>query len=68
MKGCQEIPNTGPLEIVMAAVIIAGIGGGGYYLYRTKKTLKTVETAAKGSDSVVESIDSKDTPKESSEK
>ena len=43
MEGCQELPNTGPLEIVMAAVIIIGIGGGGYYLYKTKKTLKTVE-------------------------
>lgn len=43
MEGCQELPNTGPLEIVMAIIIIAGIGGGGYYLYRTKRTLKTVE-------------------------
>lgn len=49
MEGCQELPNTGPLEIVLAAVIIAGIGGGGYYLYRTKKTLKTVENDISGS-------------------
>ena len=48
MEGCQELPNTGPLEIVLAAIIIAGICGGGYYFYRTKRTLKTVETAAKG--------------------
>lgn len=48
LEGCQELPNTGPLEIVMAAVIIAGIGGGGYYLYRTKKTLKTVEGGVAG--------------------
>ena len=47
MEGCQELPNTGPLEIVMAAIIIAGIAGGGYYFYRTKKTLKTVENNAK---------------------
>lgn len=47
---CQELPNTGPLEIFMAAIIIAGIGGGGYYLYRTRKTLNKVETIAKGGD------------------
>lgn len=58
MEGCQELPNTGPLEIVMTIAIIAGIGGGGYYLYRTKKTLKTVENAVSG----------KDTPKDSSQK
>lgn len=48
MEGCQEIPNTGPLEIVMAAIVVAGIGGGGYYFYRARKTLKTVEASAKG--------------------
>ena len=48
LEGCQELPSTGPLEIVMAAVIIAGIGGGGYYLYRTRKTLSKVESTAKG--------------------
>ena len=37
MPGCQELPNTGPVEIIMAIVIIIGIGGGGYYLYRTQK-------------------------------
>ena len=47
MEGCQELPNTGPLEIALAVVIILGIGGGGYYFYRTKKTLKTAETTAK---------------------
>ena len=50
LEGCQELPNTGPLEIVLAIVIIAGIGGGGYYLYRTRKTLKTVEHNVKGED------------------
>ena len=44
MEGCQELPNTGPLEIVLAIIIILGIGGGGYYWYRTRKTLK--ETTA----------------------
>lgn len=48
MEGCQKIPNTGPLEIVMAIIIILGIGGGGYYLYRTKKNLKKVSDAVKG--------------------
>ena len=48
MEGCQELPNTGPVEIIMAAVIIIGIGGGGYYLYRTQKTLKTVESGVSG--------------------
>ena len=50
MEGCQELPNTGPLEIIMAIVIIAGIGGGGYYLYRTKRALKTVENSVSGKD------------------
>lgn len=48
MEGCQELPNTGPVEVVLAIIIVLGILGGGYYLYRTKKTLKTVENAAKG--------------------
>ena len=61
MEGCQELPNTGPLEIVLAIVIIAGIGGGGYYLYRTNKTLKTVESSVSGKDA-------KDAPKDSSQK
>lgn len=45
-----ELPNTGPVEIVMAAVIVLGICGGGYYLYRTKKTLKVVEDNISGKD------------------
>ena len=48
MPECQELPNTGPLEIVMAIIIIAGICGGGYYLYRSRKTLNKVEKTAKG--------------------
>ena len=48
MEGCQELPNTGPLEVILAIVIIAGIGGGGYYLYRTQRTLKTVEDSVSG--------------------
>ena len=48
MEECQELPNTGPLEIVMAIIIAIGIGGGGYYLYRTRKALHKVEDSAKG--------------------
>ena len=61
MEGCQELPNTGPLEIVLAIVIITGIGGGGYYLYRTQKTLKTVENSVSGKDAA------KDTPNKDSD-
>lgn len=43
----SEMPQTGPLEIAMVAIIIVGISAGGYYFYRTKKTLKTVENTAK---------------------
>lgn len=50
MEGCQELPNTGPVEVILAIVIVLGIAGGGYYLYRTKKTLKTAEKVVKGED------------------
>lgn len=55
MEGCQELPNTGPLEIVLAIVIIAGIGGAGYYFYRTRRTLKTVENDVSGKDAPTDS-------------
>ena len=42
LEGCQELPNTGPVEIIMAIIIVAGSSCGGYYLYRTKKTLNKV--------------------------
>ena len=48
MEGCQELPVTGPVEIVMAIIVVLCICAGGYYLYRTKRTLKTVETNATG--------------------
>lgn len=44
----KELPETGPAEIIMAVVVVLGIGGAGYYLYRTKRTLKVVEGAATG--------------------
>lgn len=60
MEGCKELPNTGPLEIVMAILIVLGIGGGGYYFYRSRKNLGKAEKKAKGQD-----LDKKpeDTPK-----
>lgn len=70
MEGCQQLPNTGPLEIVLAVIIIAGIGGGGYYLYRSRRTLKTVENVAKGETTDVKeetSIKDDKEPKDSSE-
>ena len=50
MEGCQELPNTGPVEIILAIVIVLGICGGGYYLYRSNKTLNKAEKVAKGDD------------------
>lgn len=60
LEGCDELPNTGPLEIVMAAIIIAGIGGGGYYLYRTKKTLNKVNSTIVDGDSKTDSTTTAD--------
>lgn len=51
LPGCElpeSIVQTGPLEIVMAILVIAGIGGAGFYLWRTKHTLKTVENVVTG--------------------
>ena len=45
-----NLPKTGPVEIVMAIAIALGICGGGYYFYRTKKSLKSIEGAASGKD------------------
>lgn len=44
----EELPNTGPVEIAIAAVIIAGIGGGGFYFYRTQKALKAAQRGIVG--------------------
>ena len=44
----DQIVSTGPLEIVMAVVIVLGIAGGGFYLYRTRRTLKVVENEVSG--------------------
>ncbi len=45
-----NFPVTGPVEIAMAIAIALGICGGGYYFYRTKKSLKTIEGTAAGKD------------------
>lgn len=43
-----ELPNTGPAEIVLALVIVTGIGIGGVYFIRTRSTLKKLEGDAEG--------------------
>ena len=47
LEGCKEMPNTGPVEVVLAIAIILGIAGGVYYLYRTRKTLQQVTDVVK---------------------
>ena len=59
----DEIVNTGPVEITMAIVILLGIGIGGFYLYRTSKTLKTVEKEVTG-----KIPEAPETPKDTEEK
>lgn len=60
MEGCQELPSTGPLEIVMAVIVVLGIGGGGYYLYRTRRTLKATEKVASGKALDADKVDKKE--------
>ncbi|MBR3132258.1 InlB B-repeat-containing protein [Candidatus Saccharibacteria bacterium] len=47
-EGCQELPNTGPAEIIMAVVIVSCIGFIGYRFYRTNQTLSKVENFVSG--------------------
>ena len=51
MEGCQELPSTGPVEVAIATLIIGGIGGAGYYLYSTRRALKTVKSGIVGGNS-----------------
>lgn len=44
----KEIVKTGPVEIVMAVIIVLGIGAGGFYFYRTRRALKTVKNVVTG--------------------
>lgn len=50
-EGCElpsELPNTGPVEIALAVAIVLGILGGGFYLWRSNRVLKKVESAVSG--------------------
>lgn len=55
----DEIVNTGPLEITLAVIIVLGILAGGFYFWRTRHALKSVEKEVKGD---IKS-ESKDEPK-----
>ena len=48
MAGCQKLPNTGPVEITVAIVIVLGIIGAFFYFYRTRKMLKNVNSSVAG--------------------
>jgi len=51
---CDELPseivNTGPAEVIMSILIVLIISGGGYYLYRSRRTLKKVTAKVEGHD------------------
>lgn len=42
-----EIPHTGPTEIVLATIIVTGIGVGGAYYYASRKQLKKLTDSTK---------------------
>lgn len=50
LPGCQEMPDTGPAEIMMAIVIVLGIGGAAFYLIYSRRTLRKVEAIVTGKD------------------
>lgn len=52
----SELPNTGPVEIILAIIIILGIGVGGFYLYRTRKTLNVVKKNVSGKKSAEKDV------------
>jgi len=69
LPGCdlpKEIVSTGPLEIVMAVVIVLGIGGAGFYFWRTKRTLKTVQDVVSGDNTNVNTTVDTSAPSEGS--
>lgn len=45
---CQTIPDTGPVEIVLAIIIVLGLCGAGFYFWRTHKKVKAVENKVSG--------------------
>ena len=47
---CQRIPDTGPVEIILAIVIVLGLCGAGFYFWRTHKKVKAVENKVAGKD------------------
>ena len=49
-EGClpSELPTTGPAEIVLAGVIVAGLIVGIFYYANSRRTLKRLENEAKG--------------------
>ena len=53
----KEIVETGPLEITMAAIVALGIAAGGFYLFRTRRALKTVKSAVVGESKAVNPFD-----------
>ena len=71
---CQTIPDTGPVEIVLAIIIVLGLCGAGFYFWRTHKKVKAVENKVSGKsepksepekteDKAKENAPKKDTPK-----
>lgn len=71
---CQTIPDTGPVEIVLAIIIVLGLCGAGFYFWRTHKKVKAVENKVSGKsepksepekaeDKTKENAPKKDTPK-----
>ncbi|MBR5389428.1 hypothetical protein IK146_02625 [Candidatus Saccharibacteria bacterium] len=49
-SGClpTELPSTGPAEIVLSGVILAGLAVGIFYYVNSQRTLKRLENEAKG--------------------
>lgn len=68
LPGCElptEIVKTGPLEITLAVIIALGIGGAGFYFWRTRRTLKTVENVVSAPSAPSNHNDIKTSPKTS---
>ena len=47
----DKIVDTGPIEIVLAIIIVLAILGAGFYFWRTRRTLKEVENKVSGKES-----------------
>lgn len=44
----EELPTTGPAEVVLAVVVVLAVIAGGFYWYKTHKAVKKVTKRAKG--------------------